>query len=193
VRTLRSSAHSELAKSSVPNLAQQSALVVAILTLAAYIKHHLVASKAEAAFCNARPVGLRKPPRNPVAFLDAQWKTVVIGHAHLMLPLSALPDLQNSVLVRLCAPVEFVLRMPAVTNIAVPPISVVTLVTSSETMLPVFLVVAVALTVFAVFHEHVLITLVLLTRVAIQTWSAVLVVAVSQYVAPELVLLLSAV
>jgi len=118
----------------------------------------------------------------------------VTGHALLMLPLSASIDLQSSALVRLCAQVhsKFALMMTAVTNIAITPASVVTLVTHPEPMHQLPFAVAVALMVFAVSHEHVMTTLVLQTLLKIQESHAAQVAAVTQCVAPRLVLLLSA-
>jgi hypothetical protein len=130
---------------------------------AACIKHHLVASLLEVTFNDVMPVGLRKPLLGrPVTFLAAQWPTAVIGPAPSMLPLSASTDHKNSVSARLCARAAFAWRMIAVINIVITPISVVTLVSSSEMMHRRPLAVAIARTVFVVFQERVMTTLVLL-------------------------------
>jgi len=164
------------------------------LAFAVITEIHLVASRLEVIFSNATPVGFRKSPlRRRVMSLDVYCPNAVIGHAPLMLPLSASPALQSSTLVRLCAWVELALRISAVTNIAVLYMCVTVLVISFELMHQPLLVVAIARRAFAVFQNYVIPILVLLTLLQRQECNAPPVVAVIQRVARELVLLISVV
>jgi hypothetical protein len=122
------------------------------LASAASTKHYLVASRLEVMFSNAMPVGFRKPHLwHHVLTLDVKCPTAVLGHAPLMLRVSASRALQSSTLFRFRAPMEFALRTTAVINIAIQQASDVAPMPKSDPMHQPLFVVAVALIAFAVF------------------------------------------